>query len=72
MESDNIDRMFDYFDSQDLYEKAKKAKETEDILKKIKEQIETQKYFLNLFYHKFKNSGLIRQFVADFEMKPIY
>jgi hypothetical protein len=71
MDPDNIDRMFDYFDSQDLYEKAKKATETEDILEKNKERIETQKYFLNLFYHKFKKSGLIRRVVADFEMKPI-
>jgi hypothetical protein len=72
MEPDNIDRMFDYFDSQEKYEKAKKAKEAEDILEKFKERIDAQKYLLNFFYHKFKKSGLIRQVVADFEMKPIF
>jgi hypothetical protein len=72
MEPDNIARMFDYFDSQEQYEKAKKAKETEDILKKFRERINTQKDLLNYFYHKFKSSGIMRQVVAGFEMKPVY
>ncbi|MGA3279826.1 MAG: hypothetical protein ABSD50_02445 [Smithella sp.] len=72
MNPDNIDRMFDYFDSQEQYEKAKKQKEAKDVLEKIKKRIEAQKYLLNLFYRKFKKSRLIRLVVADFEMKPVY
>jgi hypothetical protein len=72
MKPDNIDRMFDYFDSQEQYEKAKKEKRTPDALETFKERIETQKYLLNLFYRKFKKSGLLRLVVADFEMKPLY
>jgi hypothetical protein len=72
MNPDNIDRMFDYFDSQEQYEKAKKQKEAKDVLEKIKKRIEAQQYLLNLFYRKFKKSHLIRLVVADFEMKPLY
>lgn len=72
MNPDNVDRMFNYFDSQERYEKAKKAKESENILKQLKEKIENQKKLLNLFYRKFKSSGIIRQIVANFEMKSVY
>ena len=72
MEPDNIERMFDYFNSQEQYEKATKAKESEVVLANLKERIETQQNLFNLFYRKFKKSDLIRQIVADFEMKPVY
>ena len=72
MESGNIDRMFNYFDSRELYEKAKKEKESEDILQKLKEQIQTQQKLLNIFYRKFKKSHLLKQIVAAFEMKSVY
>jgi hypothetical protein len=72
MESGNIDRMFNYFDSRELYEKAKKEKASEDILQKLKEQIRTQQKLFNIFYRKFKKSHLLRQIVAAFEMKSIY
>ena len=72
MELGNIDRMFNYFDSRELYKKAKKEKESEDILQKLKEQIQTQQKLLNIFYRKFKKSRLLRQIVAAFEMKSVY
>jgi hypothetical protein len=72
MEPGNIDRLFNYFDSRELYEKAKKAKESKDILLKLKEQIKTRKKLLNLFYRKFKKHHLIKQIVASFEMKSVY
>ena len=72
MESGNIDRMFNYFDSQELYEKAKRENQSEDILQKLKEQIQTQQKLFNIFYRKFKKSNLIRQIVAAFEMKSVY
>ena len=72
MEPENINRMFDYFSSIEQYAKAKKTNETEEILKKFRERVDTQKILLNLFYRKFKKSGIIRQVVADFEMKPVY
>jgi hypothetical protein len=72
MESGNIDRLFNYFDSRDLYEKAKKEKASEDILQKLKEQIKTQQKLFNIFYRKFKKSHLLRQIVTAFEMKSVY
>jgi hypothetical protein len=72
MESANIDRMFNYFDSRELYEKAKKEKASEDILQKLKEQIQTQQKLFNIFYRKFKKAHLLRQIVAAFEMKSVY
>jgi hypothetical protein len=72
MEPDNINRMFDFFYSQEQLEKAIKAKEPEDVIKGIKARMDAQKSLLDLFYRKFKKSGIIRQIVADFEMKPVY
>ncbi len=72
MKPDNIDRMFDYFESQEQYAKAKKEKKAQDVLANLKERIKTQKYLLNFFYCKFKKSRLLRLVVADFEMKPLY
>ncbi len=72
MESDNIDRIINYIDSQEQYEKAMRAGEAKDILEKSKKQIKAQKNLLNLFYRKFKGSGLMRQIVAGFEMKRVY
>ena len=72
MESGNIDRMFNYFDSQELYEKAKKENPSEDTLQKLEEQIQTQQKLLNILYLKFKASHLLRQIVAAFEMKSVY
>lgn len=72
MEPSNIDRLFNYFDSQELYKNAKKAKESKDALRKIKEQIKTQRKLLNIFYRKFKKSHLLKQIIAAFEMKSVY
>jgi hypothetical protein len=70
MEPDNVDRMFNPFNSQGQYEKAKKEKEGST--EKLKERIETQQNLLDYFFDKFKSTGLIRQVVADVEMKPVY
>jgi hypothetical protein len=72
MDEINVDRMFNWIDSRESYEKVKKAKESKDILQKFKGQIKTQQKLLNLFYLKFKKSRLIRQIVAAFEMKAVY
>lgn len=72
MEPSNIDRLFNYFDSQELYKNYKKAKEAKETLQKIKEQIKTQKKLLNLFYREFKKNHLLKLIVAAFEMKSVY
>ena len=72
MEAGNVDRMFNCFDSQELFKRVKGAKESKDGLRKLKEQIKTQQRLLNLFYFKFKKARLLRQIVAAFEMKSVY
>jgi hypothetical protein len=72
LEPDNIERMFDYFTSLENYQKAKQTKEPENILEHYQARIGTQKSLLNLFYRKFKRSGLLKLIVADFEMKSVY
>jgi len=72
MEADNVERMFNCFDSREQYERAKRAKESKDLLQKLKEQRKTRQKLLNLFYRKFKKSCLIRRIVAAFEMKSVY
>ena len=72
MEEGNVDLMFNYFDSQEQYERGKAAKESKDILRKLQDQIKPRKQLLNLFYRKFKKAGLLPQIVAAFEMKSVY
>lgn len=72
MEVDNIDRMFNYFDTQDKYERFKKNKESRNILDEIKSQMKIQKWLLELFYRNFKKSRVMKRVVAAYEMKAIY
>ncbi len=72
MDENNVDRMFNWTDYREKYEKVKRAKESKDILPILKQQINAQQKLLNLFYRKFKKSRLIRQIVAAFEMKSVY
>jgi hypothetical protein len=72
MEIDNIDRMFNCFDSQEQYNKAKGREESDNILLELKSRIKIQEELLNLFYHKFKKSRLLKLIVAAYEMKIVY
>jgi len=72
MEVDNIDRMFNYFDAQDKYERFKRNKEPKNILDEIKSQMKIQKRLFYLFYRKFKKSRVMKRVVAAYEMKAIY
>lgn len=72
MEPENIDRMLNVFDSRKQYKNAKKEKISKAVLLKTKARIKTQRSLLNLFFRKFKKSGLLDQLVASFEMKTVY
>jgi len=72
MEENNVDLMFNYFNSQEHYERAQAANESKDVLQKLKDQIKTRKKLLNLFYRKFEKSRVIKQIVAAFVMKSVY
>jgi len=72
MEIDNIDLLFNYFDSQERYNVSKVREESKNILHELKSQMEIQEKLLNLFYRKFKKSRLIKRVVAAYEMKAVY
>jgi hypothetical protein len=72
MENDNIDLMFNCFDSKEQYKKAKGRKESTNILLGLKSRLEIQESILQLFYKKFKESRLLKLVVAAYEMKDVY
>ncbi len=72
MEIDNIDLMFNCFQTKEQYKRSKKEKESKIILLELKSRRKIQEKLLHLFYRKFKKSRLIRWIVAAYEMKPVY
>ena len=71
MEIDNIDLMFNCFDSKEQYNKAK-GKESKEILLELKLRMKNQEELLTLFYKKFKKYRLLKLIVAAYEMKIVY
>lgn len=70
MEPDNIDRLLNSFDTQ---EKGEPEKSNGSIASETRrEKMRKQERLLRYFHKRFKQSGLLRQIVADFEMKDIY
>ncbi len=72
METDNIERMLNYFESMEGYQRLKARKESRSNLRKFKKTLKTQRKLLNLFYRQFKKSNLMKRIVAFFEMQPLY
>ncbi len=69
---DNIDILFNCFQSEKRYKTLKKQKVDEKDLLNIKKFAKNQKRLLNFFYKKFKKTGLIKRIVAAYEMEPFY
>ncbi len=72
METNNIDSMFNYFDSKEQYKQAKKRKESKDILLELQLRMQIQEKLLHLFYKRFRKSRLMKCIVAAYEMKNVY
>lgn len=71
MEIDNVSLLFDCFDSEAQYEKAKQSGEPEKVLAELKSRMKIQQKMLNLFYGKFRQSGLLELIAAAYEMKIV-
>ncbi|MBC2694902.1 MAG: hypothetical protein HF982_06440 [Desulfobacteraceae bacterium] len=71
-EVDNIDILFNYFHSQNLYQKLKKRKGCKEELFTLKQRLKEQKALLNLFFKKFSSGGLIERIVAFYGIQHIY
>jgi hypothetical protein len=72
MEIDNIDLMFNCFESREQYKKARERKESKNVLLEWKSRMKIQEQLLDLFYRRFRKSGLLRLIAAAYEMKPLY
>jgi hypothetical protein len=72
MELDNIDLMFNCFDSREQYQKAQGRQEPKNILHELRSRMKTQEQLLHLFYKKFKQARLLNLIAAAYEMKMIY
>ncbi|PKN33444.1 MAG: hypothetical protein CVU61_13390 [Deltaproteobacteria bacterium HGW-Deltaproteobacteria-19] len=71
-EVENIDLMFNFFDSEDKYERLKRNKEPRAVLDGIKSQMNIQESMLDHFYRRFDESPVMKRIVAAYEIKGIY
>ena len=71
MDVDNIDRLFNCFDSQEQFARAKRKKESRDVLLELKGQMRMQLLLLNLFYRRFKEAQLMKRIMAAYEIKTL-
>jgi len=69
---DNIDILFNNFQTNDRYKTLKKQKGDKKDRLSLKKQAKTQERFLNFIYKKTNRKGLIKRMAASFEMQPFY
>ena len=69
---DNIDILFDYFQSEARYKVLKKEKQTKEDAIKLKIQAKKQKRLLDFIYKKFKKANLVTRISAAYEMQSVY
>jgi hypothetical protein len=72
METGNIEKLVDFLDSKEQFDKARDAKAQGDRLRELKAQTKNRRRLLKIFYRAFRKSGLLKQIVAAYEMKSIY
>ena len=69
---DNIDVLFDCYESEERYKVLKKEKRAKEDLIKLKKQVKKQKRLLGFIFKKFKKSDLVKRIAAAFEMQSVY
>jgi hypothetical protein len=69
---ENIDILFNSFQSKERYNILKTRNATKKELSNLKKQAEQQEKLLNYIYRKFKKAGLIKRITAGYEMQPLY
>ena len=69
---DNIDILFNSFQSKERYKILKRRKGTQKELSNLKNQIKQQEKLLNYIYRKFKKADLIKRITAAYEMQSNY
>ena len=69
---ENIDILFNSFQSKEQHTLLKTRDATKKKLSNLKKQAKQQEKFLNYIYRNFKKAGLIKRITAGYEMQPIY
>ncbi|MBW2620457.1 MAG: hypothetical protein JRC56_03875 [Deltaproteobacteria bacterium] len=69
---DNIDILFNSFQSKERYKTLKRQNKTGKELLNLKKQAKQQEKLLNYIYRKFKRADLIKRITAAYEMQSIY
>ena len=69
---ENIDILFNSFQSKERYALLKTRNGTKKELRNLKKQAKQQEKFLNYIYRKFKKADLIKRITAAYEMQPLY
>ncbi len=69
---ENIDILFNSFQSKERYKILKTRNGTKKELSNLKKQAKQQEKFLNYIYRKFKKAGLIKRITAAYQMQPVY
>ncbi len=69
---ENVDVLFNYFQSMRQYKLLKMQKGDKQSIINIKKQVNEQKKLLKILYKRFKKTGLIKMIVATYEMQPAY
>ena len=69
---ENIDILFNSFQSKERYNLLKTQSGDKKALSDLKKQTKQQEKLLNYIYRKFKKAGLIKRITASYEMQPIY
>jgi len=72
MEIDNIDRMFNCFDSKEQYDRQRQKQGSDARLRELEARIMIQEKLLDLCYRKFRKSQLMRRVAAAYEMRSVY
>lgn len=72
METDNIERMFNCFDSREQYDRQRQKQGTDARLRELEARMKIQEKLLDLCYRKFRKSQLITRAAAAYEMRPVY
>ncbi len=71
-QTDNINVLFDWFESEKRYRIVRKDKKRKKEYKSQKKQTKKQARLLNFLYNNFKRTGLIDKIVAAYIIRPVY
>lgn len=69
---ENVDVLFDYFQSRERVKVLKKQKADKSDIKDLRNYAKKQKKLLNFFYRRFRKKRFMERIVALYEMQPVY